>query len=499
VLVIAALIVAAGGLASATAAQAAAGVHAVPSWSMVPLAKDANGDGFIDGDGGVPRRGPLSAQPSGGIVGAGNHVAQPNERLIGGSLSWYLPEAGFPVRLDACASQGQRYRWTVRRIGADPLRTPWAALDRRHCARIITLPEGDADLSLEVRGPSRSDTASVPATVSNLLVLALGDSYASGEGNPRNVAAWIAGAAPFAPYWDEDSCRRSVRGAPAQAALRLERSSPASSVTLLYLACSGATVDQGVLGAQPGQVASQLEQAARILGNRAVDIVIISVGGNDVGFGEILQTCALNANCPLSRASGPPLSAFPTVQDGVQAMTAALPGAFRRLAACLGGPSCSLADGRVVPPILLSPAARVLPTLYPDITRAADGRPCSYFTIPPGDFAWARSTILSPAPPPTYAYRLAGGGVTTLATSQGSLNQQVAATAALPGWAPVTGTWSASGDSPTGHGVCAGEQAWVFGVTTLSGFASASFHPNPMGQSVMADAILAAAVAPPGT
>ena len=59
-------------------------LEAIGTWSMVPQSKDANGDGFIDGDGGVPAAGALSLQPASTFVGAGNFVAQPNERLIGG-------------------------------------------------------------------------------------------------------------------------------------------------------------------------------------------------------------------------------------------------------------------------------------------------------------------------------------------------------------------------------------------------------------------------------
>ena len=44
-----------------------------------------------------------------------------------------------------------------------------------------------------------------------------------------------------------------------------------------------------------------------------------------------------------------------------------------------------------------------------------------------------------------------------------------------------------------GHGVCAGSSAWVFPFTGLSGFTSASFHPNPAGQAVLGRAIAAAA------
>ena len=80
---------------------------------MVPQSKDANGDGFIDGDGGVPKSGALELQPSTTFIGAGNFTAQPNERLIGGALSWYLDAGGYPVQLNACASTGETYVWTI--------------------------------------------------------------------------------------------------------------------------------------------------------------------------------------------------------------------------------------------------------------------------------------------------------------------------------------------------------------------------------------------------
>ena len=462
---------------------------------MVSQVKDANGDGFIDGDGGVPRKGALSLQPSTTYVGAGNRVAQPNERLIGGTTSWYLSPRGFPVSLNACASSGDRFRWTIRQAGTVVSRITWRPLTRKACRQTVFLPEAEYLLTLEVTGHGHRDETVVPASVSNILVVALGDSYASGEGNPRNVESWITQGGAFTPYWDDDACHRSTRAAPAQAALALERSSPATSVTLVFVACSGATVDSGILGPQVGarQSTSQVEQATALLAGRSADLILLSIGGNDVGFTSLLATCALNANCPTVHASSGPLSAFATVQDGVQAKTAALAGSLDRIASCLGTAPCVLTDGRTVPGIALSATARVLPSLYPDITRAADGQPCSYLTIPQRDFAWARETILNPAPPATYAYPLARGGSAVLSVASGSLNQQLAASARIPGWQPVIGAWSASGATPEGHGVCAGDTAWVFPFTALSGFTSASFHPNPAGQAVLGRAIAAAA------
>lgn len=315
---------------------------------MVPQAKDTNGDGVIDGDGGVPRTGALSREPSPVRVGAGNRRAQPHERLIDGRLSWYLDDAGYPVRLDACRSAGAAYRWTATLEGRSVLRTDWRSLDRDSCARTVLLPEGAYALTVEVRRGSRVDRAREAADIRNILVLALGDSYASGEGNPRNVQSWLRRGGSLTPYWDDDACHRSARGAPALAALTLEESSERTSVTLVHLACSGASVDAGILGAQSaaGVDRSQIEQAVAILGGRPVDLVLLSIGGNDVGFTSVLEACALTTACPVSRPRSGALAGYPTVNAGVQARTAELGSDLARIAACLGPGPCVLADGR---------------------------------------------------------------------------------------------------------------------------------------------------------
>ena len=472
-------------LALAAPAEAATRPVAVPAWSMVPQSKDAGGDGFIDGDGGVPERGALTLQPSTTYVGKGNGIAQPNERLIDGAVSWYLDPRGYPVRLDACKSSGDTYTWTVASTLTQQTTKP-RALRPKTCRTTLWLPEGPHTFTLTVASGQRTAVRAVTADVRNILVVALGDSYASGEGNPRNVQAWVddqTGRA-FRPYWDDSACRRSTRGAPSHAALLLEQESPYTSVTLVNVSCSGATLDAGILGAQrgAGQTRSQIAQVRGIIGNRPIDIVTISVGGNDIGFASVLTGCMTNSDCAIRPTSQAPLAGFPTMHDGIQTRIAALPSAFARLAGCLGGTSC--AGGA---PLRLSPDARILPTMYPDITRASDGSPCTYLTLRAENSRWARDTILVPGPAPAFDYRATNGAVMPLPITS-SLNQQIAATDQL-GWAPVVGTWSASGDSAAGHGFCAGRTAWTFGLTALSGFASASFHPNPTGQSVLASAI----------
>jgi len=175
----------------------------------------------------------------------------------------------------------------------------------------------------------------------------------------------------------------------------------------------------------------------------------------------------------------------------VQAQLGRLPAGFQRLAGCLGGRTCAITgpgDGR---PLAVTGPAAVMPTLYPDITRAADGSACRYLQMTPADFTWARSTILLAEPPATYSYT-GRNGTTVMPLPNGSLNSQLGATAAALGWSPVRGTWAASGDSANGHGLCAGSEAWVFGLSVAPAVPRGPIHPNPAGQRVLGEQIAAA-------
>jgi hypothetical protein len=83
------------------------------------------------------------------------------------------------------------------------------------------------------------------------LVVSMGDSYGSGEGNP-DVAQKFATDPIFGhqlpwiqrgPRWEDKRCHRSAKAGPAQAALQMEGADPHSSVTFLSFACSGANVE----------------------------------------------------------------------------------------------------------------------------------------------------------------------------------------------------------------------------------------------------------------
>lgn len=213
----------------------------------------------------------------------------------------------FVLGLDACASTGGKtaiasYDWTV--LGG---RIPHVVEHRlaETCRIRVPVPtEGAYFILLTVRAHD-GQTASTIGRVdfSDLLIVSLGDSYASGEGNPdvRRGTTTPAGE------WQDRRCHRSRLSGPAQAALDLERRDPRSTVTFLSYACSGATIRQGLLGEYWGLVplwppmAPQVKAAARVLcgddvcdrpEDPTIDVLLISVGGNDVGFGVAVTACA---------------------------------------------------------------------------------------------------------------------------------------------------------------------------------------------------------------
>jgi lysophospholipase L1-like esterase len=352
----------------------------------------------------------------------------------------------------------------------------------RQCTTKVSLPEGDYVFTLSVKSGRSTAQRTLRGTVRNYVLVSMGDSYASGEGNPRNIDAYLERAGlftAFTPYWDDSACARSTHSAPARAALALEKSSPHFSVTLIDVSCSGATVGAGILGPQSRarQGSSQVDQVRAIANGHRIDAITLSIGGNDIGFGAILQACALQANCPVQPSSTPPLKGYPSIQAGAQANLAALPAKYATVNAALAS---------------LAPGAPVFPTMYPDITRDADGQPCSYLTMGPSDFAWARATLLVPDPQPAYTYTTTAGAAVPMSLAAGTLNSQIAATHGSLGWSDIAGTWGASGNSTIGHGVCAGDLAWTFGLISLGPLASAAFHPNPRGLEVMGKAIAAA-------
>jgi hypothetical protein len=137
-------------------------------------------------------------------------------------------------------------------------------------------------------GTRLRQTIKKTVTVKDLLILAMGDSNGSGEGDP-----------PF--YFDQ--CNRSISSYQYQAADLLQQQSHLhTSVTFVSASCSGARIQHLIntnyAGIRPGpalppQIAQLTSDIAPPHGEtqRPVDGVIISIGVNNIAFGPIMQYC----------------------------------------------------------------------------------------------------------------------------------------------------------------------------------------------------------------
>ena len=122
--------------------------------------------------------------------------------------------------------------------------------------------------------------------VEDILIIAIGDSFASGEGNPerpeydKKGLKWADGQVEYITK-DHEAAHRSTLCWSAQAALQLENASNKTSVTYINLAETGGLIRNSV---------SQLGSLRKIIGAREVDALLISTGGNDIGFSYLIST-----------------------------------------------------------------------------------------------------------------------------------------------------------------------------------------------------------------
>jgi hypothetical protein len=213
----------------------------------------------------------------------------------------HVNPSSWPVTLDGCGTtsklfQLQSYRWrvtmhdgSVRDVPASP-----------SCTADIDVPQlGDYKVELFVSTGGLSDvTGTRTITVKDYLIVSLGDSIASGEGNPDGHFG------NGEPRWAMLRCHRSWKSGPARAAMRLEDADAHSSVTFVSVACSGAGLREGILDVYGGiestwtdKFPTQIDQVVAALNlrgrqTRMIDAVLLQAGANDVGFGDLVTRCA---------------------------------------------------------------------------------------------------------------------------------------------------------------------------------------------------------------
>jgi hypothetical protein len=225
--------------------------------------------------------------------------------------------------------------------------------------------------------PDRSvESVSTEIMVRDLLIAGLGDSVASGEGNPDRAveladegfcyrrflgtglseyfrpsrAGYIGdkacGENPVGPdpasvadwtsrsaRWMSAACHRSLYSYQLRTALALAIENKRVAVTFLPLACTGATIEHGLfkaqgasdcpptgrctgsVPAQVGQLRDALERARKLKPDRKLDLILLTIGANDVRFSGLVADVIVTAGVErLLLSQGGLISTLPQAQ-----------------------------------------------------------------------------------------------------------------------------------------------------------------------------------------
>src|SRR5438477_7269188 len=272
------------------------------------------------------------------------------------------------------------------------------------------------DVSSGAEAPQRISTE---IRVRDILIAGLGDSIASGEGNPDRPialadegfcfrhylgsasaqyyrpsrAGYKGGRACEAPdllqvwqrqsaLWLNSACHRSLYSYQTRTALALAVQYPHIAVTFLPLACTGATISDGLFGTQRarecaaiktpgpcrGTVAAQLDELRAAVAaskkrqpDRNLDLVLLSIGGNDINFSGLVADVIVDT--PTERVLFRRSGVMGSVEDSRAALARELPQNFGRMREALK-------------PLIGGELSHVVYVSYANPTLAAGGTPC---------------------------------------------------------------------------------------------------------------------------
>ncbi len=400
----------------------------------------------------------------------------------------------FRVDFDACGSTGaSQYRWTI---------DGELAGETASCSGFSKqLPEGVYTVELEtIAGDGSTGIVTKQVTVQDWLIVAVGDSFGSGEGNP-DIPATYSLSGGTAPTWQSKRCHRSSISGQARAAKKLENADPHTSVTLVHLSCSGGEILMGLVdtygGMEPNDTAHplppQLDEVKSLVGDREIDALVVSIGGNDAHFGDIVIGCMVSEPCHLDSAAYvgglevatlaaafcPTLDAF-GLGDGCIAFLQSIAwpdpnaaGLFADGLGALDSRAGALHD-RVdeLFPILAAHPSRVYWTEYPNATEDDDGSVCTFDLMNPlatlpgvslDEGTWVRGWMTP------------------------RLNQEISGKAQAFDWTYVGGIF----DAFHGHGYCA-DGHWFRRLDEaflMEQHPNGAVHPTGDGHAVYRDAI----------
>jgi hypothetical protein len=313
-------------------------------------------------------------------------------------------------------------------------------------------------------------STSGPLAARPLNIAAIGDSFASGQGD-KGSGSWL-----------NADCYLSSLAAPQQAVALLEGVRP---TTFTSAACNGAVIVEDSADPADGDVNDSLlgtlgpngqplnnGQLSYIdpTGTDPVDALTISIGGNDIGFASIVTNCANPFDNCTTDPNVTGIMGYGTVQSALQRL-----GPYPTDSA--GAPTGRL--GELVKAVnARQDIDNVFLTGYPDPTIAPDGSPCGapgpyagfggfdYITQPKTE--WASAEVIAP------------------------LNAALAATVTLANEQPEPHpVWHFVDDSGAfnKHGFCDFDDRYVNTPSDSvleQGDQNGAMHPNNAGQMALA-------------
>ncbi|PYT01538.1 MAG: hypothetical protein DMF63_01450 [Acidobacteria bacterium] len=248
-----------------------------------------------------------------------------------------------------------------------------------------------------------------PILVKDNLIVGLGDSYASGEGNPDIPASFLdkQSDVDFAYFWkwrrmprkDKNSgvawldtrCHRSMYSYQFKTALQFALNKKQEAVTFVSYSCSGGTTDTIISKTQKAKekmqtgvdnvVRPQLEVLRKVLQGREVDYLLLSTGGNDLHFAEYVANIIMSGRTRLMlKVFHQALS--PSEKETIDGI-AKLQDNYAKLQKTLFTPSTGIAIRGCKKE---EPCRRIILTAYPDYFQDENDKPCAAnrdeFTIP---------------------------------------------------------------------------------------------------------------------
>jgi hypothetical protein len=335
----------------------------------------------------------------------------------------YLSPRDHPigVALSGPAPQGAICVWTFD-DGAGPLKQMNAPCDQEVKLRVRSGPTTVATVDIPL-GDGTAQRVVTEIAVRDLLIAGLGDSIAAGEGNPDKAVQLEGGfcfkrflsggtnqyfrpsragytgdrscennspsnsttAVDWARHgarWMSPGCHRSLYSYQVRTTLALAIEQPHIAVTLLPLACTGATISAGMFDSQraddcpwvvgidscSGRSPAQFDELKDIMAQvrkqqpqRGLDLVLLTIGANDINFAGLVANVIVEAATErlLLRQGGSIIS----VKDAQSGLDEDLPGAFARLRTALK-------------PYLGNNLSRVVFTSYANPAMLAENKPC---------------------------------------------------------------------------------------------------------------------------